>query len=71
MFPLPDGFDTKKYPYTAQYIMLYGANKLPSELWDDFRPYRSREEVLKECIKKGVSWEELLNFKGYDNKIIY
>lgn len=25
--------------------------------------------VYKECIKKGVTWEELLNYKGYDEGV--
>lgn len=69
-YDLPKDFDVDRFPNTADYIRLYGANKCMS-IWELKEPYKSCEEVYGECLKKGITWQQLLNFKGYKNKVLY
>lgn len=63
------GIDKKKYPYTLKYIQKYGYSEIMSK-WDLKHPYKTTEQVYKECIKRGVTWKQLLNFKGYNKNIL-
>lgn len=68
-YDLPEDFDVEQFPYTAKYIRLHGTLKCMS-VWDLKEPYKSCEEVYKECLKQGITWEKLLNHSGYNPKII-
>lgn len=64
--------DEKKYPNTANYYRLYGYKSgMMSEDWDNKGGYKTSEEVYKECIKQCVTWQKLLNFKGYEKGVLY
>jgi len=63
-YPLDEEL-ARTQPQAAIYAMLHGKWSLMSSKWPgaDFGPYKSSEEVYKECLKKGVTWQELLNYK--------
>lgn len=69
LYPIPDEFDSERLPNTAKYIMLHGTSNLMSK-WDLKAPYKTVEEVYGECLKKEITWKELLNFKGYKKNIL-
>lgn len=52
-------------PRAADYAQIYGLHALIPEQWFDgsIEPYRNTEEVYAACIEKGVTWEELLDYK--------
>ena len=53
-------------PYAAKYAQLHGMQRLISEVWPEVdyhkEGYKSTEEVYKECLDEGMTWEELLDF---------
>lgn len=55
----------KTQPRAADYAMLHGKwNLIPSKWNDiDFGRYKSMEEIYRDCLRKGVTWQELLNYR--------
>lgn len=68
-FPVPENIDVEQFPNTAKYIMLHGMHNTMSK-WDLKAPYRTMEEVYAKCLELGVTWEDLLDFKGYDKNTL-
>lgn len=69
LYPFPGTSFYMEYPNTAKYMMLYSPFEMMSK-WESTAPYKDREEVYGVCLEKGVTWQELLNFKGYDEKTL-
>lgn len=61
----------QEQPEAAKYAMLHGKTGLMSRNWNDadLGPYNSTEDVYKACLEKGVTWQELLNYKLDSDKI--
>ncbi len=59
-------------PNMAHYIAIHGV-RLDSimSIYNVKAPYKDREEVYAACIERGCTWQELLDFKGYDENILY
>ena len=68
-YKLTDGFDVEHFPNTAEYIKLHGIMCCMSK-WDLKPPYNTCEEVYADCLKKGIKWEELLGFDGYEKDVL-
>jgi len=58
-------------PWMAKYAMVHGRwNCIPESQWAGVNlKGKKTEEVYKECLEKGVTWQELLNYKPDDDKI--
>lgn len=63
------GIDAERYPHTVKYLQKHGLGGAMS-IWDLKHPYKTTEQVYKECLKRGVTWQQLLNFKGYSKNIL-
>lgn len=63
---LPKLIDEKRMPYTAKYFRLFGFQHGMMSSWDVTKTYKDREDVYAACIEKGCTWQELLDFHGYD-----
>lgn len=63
------GIDAERYPHTVEYLQKHGLGGAMS-IWDLKHPYKTTEQVYKECLKRGVTWQQLLNFKGYSKNIL-
>ena len=61
----------KTRPNKAKYAQLH-MNRVIPERWFDgsIKPYKDTEEVYAACLEKGVTWEELLNYKPDKNRIL-
>jgi len=59
------------HPNKARYVQLHG-NKVIPEQWFDgsIKPYKNLEEVYAACLKKGVTWEELLNYQAREDIVM-
>ena len=69
-FPLiKELHDTR--PYAAKYAQIYGPWALMSKDWNDAKigKYGDTEHVYNACLEKGVTWQELLDYKP-DEKMI-
>ena len=57
-------------PYAARYAEKYGIWTMMSEDWisADVRGYSSSEEVYRDCLKRGVTWQELLKYNPEEHK---
>ena len=71
-YPVPFGKEEQEErPYATKYCMIHGAWKMMSKEWGPpLKQYEDQEEVYKECLERGCTWEELLDFKGYDPDIV-
>lgn len=63
-----ENIDIKSNPFEAVYAAIYGIKRLMSD-WD-LNTYRTKEEVYEKCLEKGVTWEELLNYKKDDDVLL-
>lgn len=71
-FPVPfSESEQKKRPNATIYCQFYGMYALMSEDWPpDLKGYKNTEEVYEECLNSGRTWQEVLDFKGYDPDIL-
>ena len=62
----------RERPQAAKYAMLHGKTGLMSEKWNDadLGDYKNTEEVYRDCLTKGVTWQELLNYNPDPAKIL-
>lgn len=61
----------KTKPYKARYAQLHQNQVIPTEWFDgSIEPYRNTEEVYQACLEKGVTWQELLNYKPNKDLIL-
>ena len=49
-------------PYAARYIQLHGRFSAMSEKYNtaNMKGYKNTEDIYRECLKKGVTWQELV-----------
>lgn len=52
--------DKEKFPATFEYLLLHGLTSAVSP-WDITGNFKNPEEVYRECLKRKLKWEELLN----------
>jgi len=65
-----DPYFKKTRPYAARYAEKYGLWTMMSEDWNlaNVSGYKSSEEVYRDCLRKGVTWQELLKYDPDKNK---
>ena len=59
-------------PHAAIYASVHGKWNLMPGKWNDadLGAYKSTEDVYRACLKKGVTWQELLNYKQKEKLIL-
>ena len=61
----------KTAPNKARYAQLHMNRVIPNKWFGgSIKPYRNTEEVYQVCLEKGITWEELLNYKPKDEIIL-
>ena len=61
----------KTAPNKAKYAQLHMNQVIPEKWFDgSIKPYKNTEEVYAACLKKGVTWEELLHYKPDENMVL-
>ena len=70
--------EAKRYgiSYREQYVAKFkikSPNQLFSGSWDNYRTEEQIENMYKQCIEKGKTWQELTGWKkqDYDPKVQY
>jgi len=52
--------DREKFPATFEYLLLHGLTSAVSP-WNITGKFKTPEDVYRECLKRKIRWEELLN----------
>lgn len=61
--------DGESYPNRFTYYLIHGNGSIASP-WYIGKYKGNEDELYKECLRKNVTWEELLDFK-HDDKVLY
>ncbi len=69
-YEVPAGIDPQKTPWLYKYIQLHGGDVMSVKWGPSLGKYKTQEEVYKECIRRGVTWRELLDYKGVPDDVL-
>ncbi len=69
---LPPQLNEKERPDAAMYFRIFGyKHGMMSDKWDNTKEYKNTDAVYAECLKRHCTWQELLDFHGYPEGVLY
>ena len=69
-YDVPAGVSSKETPYLYKYIQIFGYDVMSSKYGPPLGKFKTQEDVYKECIRKGKTWREILDYKGTPENVM-